>query len=141
MSAPVCQLRVTPLSNPQNSREGLTPTPDGFQGNLKLGKVVDHVLEHRPTLVAPTTLMITKRPVLLHGWQPNRRLLVRLDHILCLWAAIKVQVNAPSHRPPCETGRLQKDLLGMSIPEEHAMRVRHILCRRVRCIGDISELS
>lgn len=51
-------------------------TPDRLERYLKLGEVVKDVLEIRPVVVPPTTLVISKSPPLLEGRETNDALLV-----------------------------------------------------------------
>lgn len=110
-------------------------TPDGFERYLKLGKIVDDILEDSPVLVTPTTLVKTKRPILLHRWKPSYAVLVRFHDILRCWSREEVQIDTTTKSSPRNIGRPQEDLLRMRVAEEDPVCVGIIFSSSICRVG------
>lgn len=62
-------------------RTKLASSPDRFEGNLKLGVVIDYFLQIGPIGITPTALVETEGKVLLHGRQSDGTGLILPDHV------------------------------------------------------------
>lgn len=115
-------------------------TPESFQRNLKLGKVICDLLEVIPAGIAPSALVEAEGPVLLHGGQTDSGLLVGLHNGVSSRSSVEVEVNGASKASPGDVGLPEQDLLGVSVAEENSVGVRSVVGILVRGIGDVDGL-
>jgi hypothetical protein len=89
--------------------------PDGLHGNAEVAECLDNLPQLSPVAVSPSTLMVTKGPVLLHGRQANGGGLVLFGDLGLGRTVEKEEINAASQTPPGQVRRLENNI--------HAVRV------------------
>ena len=89
--------------------------PNGVQRYFELLKIINDLTDLRPVGIAPTALMISKHPVLLHRWEARSARLERSRNISGSWARGQIQVDTSAKRTPCDVVGTKQDLLAVRV--------------------------